>query len=236
MGAEIYLMPLTLCSGMIDGAEQWDSYKAIHRTMKTGKAADARAVGEAIIKDMSDPQKAKAYTEGIRRAEVSMRAAEILRRDKGKLAQMMQDAEKAYIQSKSAIKKKKAMLFAWDVDYKRHMEAVNKICEGADEKALGVIEETSKAIAQYRNEVEKLTREYEEQKAEADRLYQTALNLASSQAKREMLQDAERARKRREKRAQMQRAESAAEKETKAMAEQERAEEKTPPQEERENE
>lgn len=199
MNAEAYMMPLTLCSGMIEGAEQWDSYKALRKVMKTGKAEDARAVGAAIVKDMSDPQKARAFTEGIRQAEIGMRAAEILRRDKGELAQMMNDAEKAFRQSKEVRKRKSEAIALWNADYRRHLEAVARICAGADEKALAVIEETSKAIVQYRKDIEKYNQEYEENKAEADRLYQAALNLAQGRAKREMMQEAERTRTRRKK-------------------------------------
>ncbi|MBR2049405.1 MAG: acyltransferase [Rikenellaceae bacterium] len=73
MNAEMCLIPLTLCSGMIEGVEQWESYKALRKAMKTGKAQEVYAAGAAIMRDMRDPKKAKAYNEGMRRAEISAR-------------------------------------------------------------------------------------------------------------------------------------------------------------------
>ena len=61
MNAEMCLIPLTLCSGTIEGAEQWESCKALRRAMKTGRAQDVRAAGAAILQDMSDPKKAKEF-------------------------------------------------------------------------------------------------------------------------------------------------------------------------------
>lgn len=65
LNAEMCLIPLTLCSGTIEGAEQWESYKALRRAMKTGRAQDVRAAGAAILQDMSDPKKAEAYNTGM---------------------------------------------------------------------------------------------------------------------------------------------------------------------------
>ena len=199
MNAEAYLMPLTLCSGMIEGVEQWESYKALRRAMKTGKAEDVRAVGAAIVKDMSDQEKARAYTEGTRQAEIGMRAAEILKRDKGELAEMMNEAGKAFREAKAAKKRKSEIQAKWKLDHKRHLEAVAKLSAGADEKALSVIGETSKAIARYRKEAEECNQEYKEKRAEADRLYQNALSIATGQAKREMMIEAQRKKTRRRK-------------------------------------
>ena len=197
MKAEAYLMPLTLCSGMIEGAQTWESYKALCRAMKTGRAADARAVGEAIVRDMNDPKKAGAFSEGMRQAEIGMRAADILRRDKGELGQMMKDAGAAYRAAKEAKQKHKQALSAWGAAHRQHMDAVGRLCAGADAGALAVIGETAKAIARYRQEAEKHAQEYMQKKEEADSLYQSAMNMAAAKAKREMLLEAEKKRARR---------------------------------------
>ena len=200
MKAEAYLMPLTLCSGMIEGAEAWESYKALRRAMKTGRAEDARAVGAAIVKDMSDPKKASAFAEGTRQAEIGMRAAGILRRDSGELGRMMKEAGNAYRMAKKAQKKYGELIAVWDAEHSRHMEAIGTLCEGEDAGALAVIGETARAIVRYRKDAEKYAQEYLQKKGEADSLYQQAMTLAAAKAKREMMEEAERQRIRREKR------------------------------------
>jgi len=193
-------MPLTLCSGMIEGAETWESYKALRRAMKTGRAEDARAVGAAIVKEMDDPKKAEAFTKGTKQAEIGMRAADILRRDQGELSQMMKDAGSAYRMAKEAQKKHGEATAAWNTEHSRHMEAVGRLCEGEDAGALAVIGETARAIVRYRKDAEKYAQEYVQKKGEADSLYKQAMTVAAAKAKREMMEDAERQRNRRKNR------------------------------------
>ena len=63
-------MPLTICSGMIEGAEQWESYKLLQKAMKTGRAEDVRAACAATVRDMQEPKKAQAYNDGIKVKQV----------------------------------------------------------------------------------------------------------------------------------------------------------------------
>ena len=109
MNADICLIPLTLRSGTIKGVESWESYKALRKAMRSGRDSDIRAVGKAIVKDMSDPKKAKAYNEGVQLAEQGARAAQIMLSDHGEIGKLMDEARRL----RSEMKEDKAQMKAY---------------------------------------------------------------------------------------------------------------------------
>ncbi|MBQ7786076.1 MAG: hypothetical protein IJ381_08020 [Clostridia bacterium] len=197
MNAEMCLIPLTLCSGTIEGAETWESHKALRQVMKSGKANDVRAAGAEILRDMSDPKKAKAYNEGMRRAEISARMGQILQQDNGEIGRLVSESIKA--------KKELNRLRERAQHCSAELEGARWTLRRTAEEITARV--NAEAAKQYRTSREKIVRlaqmqeEYaaqiREKREEMSAAYEKAVSMAEGKAKREMMQDAERARKRR---------------------------------------
>lgn len=199
MNAEMCLIPLTLCSGTIEGAEQWESYKALRRAMKTGRAQDVHAAGAAILQDMSDPKKAKAYNEGMRRAEISARMGQILRFDNGEIGKLVGEA----IRVKKELNRLREKARNCQAALESEKQALRR---AAEDVMAGVNQEAAKQYRRSREEIVKLNAkaaEYEaqikEKKEEMNAAYGRAVSMAEGRAKREMLLEAEKKRARRSK-------------------------------------
>ena len=195
MNAEMCLIPLSLLSGTIEGAEQWESCKALRRAMKTGKAADVRAAGAAIMRDMKDPGKAKAYNEGMRRAEISARMGQILRRDNGEIGKLVGEAIQAKKEADRIALKAEQSRAALRGAQQALRRAARELAAGVNKEAAASFRKSRAEIIRLKAEIREREAEIGQKKAEMKERYGQAIRMAEGQARREMLLDVQRAQK-----------------------------------------
>ena len=192
MNAEMCLIPLTLCSGTIGGAEQWEIYKALRKAMKTGKAQEVYAAGAAIMRDMRDPKKAKAYNEGMRRAEISARMGQILRNDHGEIGKLVGEAIKAKKELNRMREKMEGFQAALEKEKQMLRRAAKDVTEGVNEEATKQFRRSREEIAKLNDKMKEQESQIKEKKEEMNAAYGKAVSMAEGKAKREMMEEAER--------------------------------------------
>ena len=182
------MAPMALLSGFVSGAKEWRSYREINKAMKTGKPEDAQTAQGTFKQEMQEPEKAKAFEDGMNQAAKTMHTAEIIADDMGEIGATIDSATVAQEQADSHKEKLETSQAALDEAVQQHENAVEIIASGnGDDDTVQQAIDSAEAIAQNKTSVSEHQKEYEQKQAEADNLYQTAVDQATAEAGQQMM-------------------------------------------------
>lgn len=183
-----HMAPMALLSGTVAGAKEWRSYRELNKAMKTGKAEDIQTAEKTFVQEMQEPDKAKAFEEGMALADKTMRTAEILADDIGEIGSTIDAASTVQEQADSHKEKLDASQAALDEAVAQHEEAIEAVIAGnADENTVQQANDSAEAISQNQTSVSEHQKEYNQKQAEADALYQEATDKATAQASQQIV-------------------------------------------------
>ena len=184
-----HMAPMALLSGTVAGAKEWRTYRELKSAMHTGKAEDVAAAEQTFVQELQEPEKAKAFEEGMALADKTMRVAEILADDTGDIGSTLDAAGVAQEQADRHKENLNNAQAALDAAITQHEEAVEAVIAGtADDNAVQQAIDSAESIAQNQTSVAEHQKEYNQKQTEADTLYQNATDKAVAEAGQQAMQ------------------------------------------------
>lgn len=180
--AAIYMLPMAIMSGIVDGAQEWKSYKSLKQAAKTGDPADAKQAVEDLAEDLADPEKGKALSEGVNDAKKGKVAAQIMLKDE-EISPLFEQAQMDFEQAKAHEAKAEANQAAIDTAVKTMMEAQERLDNGTgDDSDAQAIVDASEAIAKNKAGLDEAKREAKQKRDAGNKLYERITNIAMAKA------------------------------------------------------
>lgn len=180
--AAIYMLPMAIMSGIVDGAQEWKSYKSLKQAAKTGDPADAKQAVEDLAEDLADPEKGKALSEGVNDAKKGKVAAQIMLKDE-EISPLFEQAQMDFEQAKAHEAKAEANQASIDTAVKTMMEAQERLDNGTgDDSDAQAIVDASEAIAKNKAGLDEAKREAQQKRDAGNKLYERITNIAMAKA------------------------------------------------------